>query len=143
MTKIADFVMGDDAMFGFNKKKKVEFTNAKELTSKEIENLIIRAANLKKEISEANADDEKIKLYEDLGTVYVKLNQTDNAIFAYEASLKIKEQFGDAYNVLLNLYEEKRKIAAVAKDDAEIQKWIGKTDSLLDMSKRVLRSNMF
>ncbi|WP_396442949.1 hypothetical protein [Liquorilactobacillus mali] len=130
-------------MFGFNKKKKVEFTNAKELTSKEIENLIIRAANLKKEISEANADDEKIKLYEDLGTVYVKLNQTDNAISAYEASLKIKEQFGDAYNVLLNLYEEKRKIAAVAKDDAEIQKWIGKTDSLLDMSKRVLRSNMF
>ncbi|WP_056991794.1 tetratricopeptide repeat-containing protein [Liquorilactobacillus mali] len=130
-------------MFGFNKKKKVEFTNAKELTSEEIENLIIRAAKLKKEVSAANADDEKIKLYEDLGTVYVKLNQTDNAISAYEASLKIKEQFGDAYNVLLNLYEEKRKIAAAAKDDAEIQKWIGKTDRLLDMSKRVLRSNMF
>ena len=73
--------------------------------------------------------------------MYVQLKQPDQAIEAYESSLKIKEQFGDAYNALLNLYEEKRKAAAVAKDDSAIEKWVGKTNDLLALSKRVMRSN--
>ncbi|ETW68013.1 hypothetical protein N577_009235 [Lacticaseibacillus rhamnosus 2166] len=41
---------------------------------------------------------------------------------------------------MLNLYETQRKAAAKAKNDDDIQKWVNKTDALLDMSKRVMRS---
>lgn len=79
-------------------------------------------------------------LYNQLGATQVKLGNDLEAIAAYEASVKDKEEFGDAYNALLNLYETQRKQAAKAKNDDDIQKWVTKTDALLDMSKRVMRS---
>ncbi|MCP0887039.1 tetratricopeptide repeat protein [Ligilactobacillus sp. WILCCON 0076] len=130
-------------MFGFNKKKKVESIDNKKLTPETIDVLTVKLSELQKKLDMTDDEDEKIKVYEELGAVYIKLNKTDEAIVAYETSIKIKEQFGKAYNALLNLYEEKRKAAALTKDDTEIQKWIRKTDNLLDMSKRVLRKNMF
>ena len=75
-----------------------------------------------------------------LGAVEAQLGHDLAAIAAYEESLKDKEEFGDAYNALLNLYETQRKAAAKAKNDDDIQKWVNKTDALLDMSKRVMRS---
>jgi tetratricopeptide (TPR) repeat protein len=129
-------------MFGFKKKKPDKKDVVQELTPEEIENLKKQANELAAGVDSLTADDQP-KQYEALGAVYTKLGQTDDAIGAYEASLRLKEQFGDAYNALLNLYETKRKEAAAARDDAEIQKWVTKTDTLLDMSKRVLRSSMF
>jgi tetratricopeptide (TPR) repeat protein len=129
-------------MFGFKKKKPEKREIVQELTPEEIDGLKNQVADLTNTI-DTLPEVEKPKRYEELGAVYVKLGQTDDAIDAYETSLKLKEQFGDAYNALLNLYEIKRKEAAMARDDSEIQKWVTKTDTLLDMSKRVLRSNMF
>nr|SFZ88755.1 hypothetical protein LREN565_1868 [Loigolactobacillus rennini] len=80
--------------------------------------------------------------YDQLGKNYMSLNELDSAIEVFETSLKIKEQFGVAYNNLLNLYEIKRKKAAEQKDNQEIQKWNDKTDSLLALSKRVMRSSL-
>lgn len=84
--------------------------------------------------------DKRHLLYNQLGATQVKLGNDLEAIAAYEASVKDKEEFGDAYNALLNLYETQRKQAAKAKNDDDIQKWVTKTDALLDMSKRVMRS---
>lgn len=100
-----------------------------------------QAAALTHKIEQTAEDKEKRHLlYNQLGAVEAQLGHDLAAIAAYEASLKDKEEFGDAYNALLNLYETQRKAAAKAKNDDDIQKWVNKTDALLDMSKRVMRS---
>ncbi|WP_424320997.1 hypothetical protein ACPD8N_01185 [Lacticaseibacillus chiayiensis] len=100
-----------------------------------------KVASITVQIKQASDDKEKRHLlYNQLGAVQVKLGNDAAAITAYEASIQDKEEFGDAYNALLNLYEAQRKQAAKAKNDDDIQKWVSKTDALLDMSKRVMRS---
>ena len=104
-------------------------------------NLKEQAAALTHQIEQTAEDKEKRHLlYNQLGAVEAQLGHDLAAIAAYEESLKDKEEFGDAYNALLNLYETQRKAAAKAKNDDDIQKWVNKTDALLDMSKRVMRS---
>ena len=101
-------------------------------------NLKEQAAALTHQIEQTAEDKEKRHLlYNQLGAVEAQLGHDLAAIAAYEESLKDKEEFGDA---LLNLYETQRKAAAKAKNDDDIQKWVNKTDALLDMSKRVMRS---
>lgn len=111
------------------------------LSTTEAAALTEKVAALTAQIEQITDDkDERHLLYNQLGATQVKLGNDLEAIAAYEASVKDKEEFGDAYNALLNLYETQRKQAAKAKNDDDIQKWVTKTDALLDMSKRVMRS---
>jgi predicted O-linked N-acetylglucosamine transferase (SPINDLY family) len=111
------------------------------LSTTEAAALTKKVAALTTQIEQITDDkDKRHLLYNQLGATQVKLGNDLEAIAAYEASVKDKEEFGDAYNALLNLYETQRKQAAKAKNDDDIQKWITKTDALLDMSKRVMRS---
>lgn len=129
-------------MFGFgNNKKKAEKAEKVELTEEEKSSLKQQANDLQSKIASAD-DNQKPDLYDGLGGIFQKLDDVDGAIDAFESSLKIKERYGAAYNSLLTLYDIKRKCAAENKDNDEIQKWINKTDDLLAMSKRVMRSTM-
>ncbi|MFT8383970.1 MAG: hypothetical protein ABF920_11125 [Lacticaseibacillus paracasei] len=111
------------------------------LSTTEAAALTKKVAALTTQIKQITDDkDKRHLLYNQLGATQVKLGNDLEAIAAYEASVKDKEEFGDAYNALLNLYETQRKQAAKAKNDDDIQKWVTKTDALLDMSKRVMRS---
>ncbi|EKQ24109.1 hypothetical protein [Lacticaseibacillus paracasei] len=111
------------------------------LSTTEAAALTKKVAALTTQIEQITDDKNKRHLlYNQLGATQVKLGNDLEAIAAYEASVKDKEEFGDAYNALLNLYETQRKQAAKAKNDDDIQKWVTKTDELLDMSKRVMRS---
>ena len=111
------------------------------LSTTEAAALTEKVAALTTQIEQITDDkDKRHLLYNQLGATQVKLGNDLEAIAAYEASVKDKEEFGDAYNALLNLYETQRKKAAKAKNDDDIQKWVTKTDALLDMSKRVMRS---
>ncbi|MDM7529578.1 hypothetical protein [Lacticaseibacillus paracasei] len=111
------------------------------LSTTEAAALTKKVAALTTQIEQITDDKNKrYLLYNQLGATQVKLGNDLEAIAAYEASVKDKEEFGDAYNALLNLYETQRKQAAKAKNDDDIQKWVTKTDALLDMSKRVMRS---
>lgn len=111
------------------------------LSTTEAAALTKKVAALTTKIEQITDDKNKRHLlYNQLGATQVKLGNDLEAIAAYEASVKDKEEFGDAYNALLNLYETQRKQAAKAKNDDDIQKWVTKTDALLDMSKRVMRS---
>ncbi|ATG97906.1 hypothetical protein M5119_06395 [Lacticaseibacillus paracasei] len=111
------------------------------LSTTEAAALTKKVAALTTQIEQITDDKNKRHLlYNQLGATQVKLGNDLEAIAAYEASVKDKEEFGDAYNALLNLYETQRKQAAKAKNDDDIQKWVTKTDALLDMSKRVMRS---
>lgn len=111
-----------------------------ELTAEERLALQKENKQLSQDIKTTEGDD-LIQKYDQLGENYTKLGETDSAITAFEASLKIQERFGTAYNGLLNLYEIKRKAAAEQKNNDEIQKWVNKTDELLNLSKRVMRSS--
>ncbi|MHC9533340.1 hypothetical protein ACVPPR_07975 [Dellaglioa sp. L3N] len=129
-------------MFGnlFKEKKHTEQSIALELSLEDKvalqqENEKINAAIL------SGKNQATIEHYNQLGENQIKLGEIDDAINSFEQSLKIKESFGVAYNNLLNLYEDKRKGAAQKKDNEAIQKWITKTDSLLALSKRVMKSN--
>ncbi|WP_125566536.1 tetratricopeptide repeat protein [Companilactobacillus insicii] len=130
-------------MFGLFKNKKdkkpVEETKV-QLTDEEKNNLNNEIKSLKSALKGQSGND-KIVTLNSLGSTYEKLDDKDNAIKYYEDSLAEKEQFGDAYNALLRLYEEKRKEAAYKKDDDDIQKYVGKMDDLMSISKRVLKSN--
>lgn len=75
-----------------------------------------------------------------LGQDYQKLGKVDEAIKAYEQSLKFNEDFGPAFDGLLKLYDVKRQEAAYAKDDEGIQKWLNKSDDLTSLSKKIMRS---
>ena len=111
------------------------------LSTTEAAALTEKVAALTTQIEQITDDkDKRHLLYNQLGATQVKLGNDLEAIAAYEASVKDKEELGDAYNALLNLYETQRKQAAKAKNDDDIQKWVTKTDALLDMSKRVMRS---
>ncbi|MGO3095998.1 hypothetical protein [Lacticaseibacillus paracasei] len=111
------------------------------LSTTEAAALTKKVAALTTQIEQITDDkDKRHLLYNQLGDTQVKLGNDLEAIAAYEASVKDKEEFGDAYNALLNLYETQRKQAAKAKNDDDIQKWVTKTDALLDMSKQVMRS---
>lgn len=69
-------------------------------------NLKEQAAALTHQIEQTAEDKEKRHLlYNQLGAVEAQLGHDLAAIAAYEESLKDKEEFGDAYNALLNLYE--------------------------------------
>lgn len=130
-------------MFGLFKKGKSESkgeSQEKELTSSEIEEIKSRIKLLEDSV-EGLSGDSKIDSLNELGKLYQKLEKKDEAIKYFEESLDEKEQFGDAYNGLLNLYEMKRKEAAFNKDDDAIQKWVTKTDNLMAISKKVLKSN--
>lgn len=75
-----------------------------------------------------------------IGSKYQKLGLESEAIKAFESSLKLNEDFGPAFDALLQLYNGKRKKAAFAKNDTEIQKWINKTDVLTALSKKIMRT---
>lgn len=75
-----------------------------------------------------------------LGQDYQKMGKVDDAIYAYEKSLKCKEDFGPAFDGLLKLYDIKRQEAAYDKNNDEIQKWLNKSDELTALSKKIMRS---
>lgn len=130
-------------MFGLFKKKKSEpkeEPKKKELTPSEIEEINSKIKPLEDSLENLSGDS-KIESLNELGSLYQELGKIDEAIKYFEESLAEKEQFGDAYNGLLNLYEVKRKEAAFNKDDDAIQKWVSKTDNLMAISKKVLKSN--
>lgn len=125
----------------FKKKTKKNKTTISKLSQEDRASLQEENKSLLSLLEKIPKEEQPAK-YDRLGENYIRLNELDSAIDVFETSLKIKEQFGVAYNNLLNLYEIKRKKAAEQKDNKAIQKWNDKTDSLLALSKRVMRSSL-
>lgn len=88
-----------------------------------------------------SGDGEGWELQESLGILHERLGDTDAAITAFEASLSEKPRYGDSYNHLMALYNDKRAEAAAAGDGRAINEWMSKIDDLLATSKRVMREN--
>lgn len=127
-------------LFKKRQPKPTETQEHQEISAEERDALHEREQQVSTQLSAATDDDARITALHELGEIHTQLGDTDAAIADYEQSMAIKEQFGPAYNALLNLYNVQRQAAAHAKDDAAIQLWSTKLDDLMAMSKRVMRS---
>lgn len=81
-------------------------------------------------------------LLNEIGGIYYKISDYDNAVIYYEESLNIEKTIGKAYTNLLNIYNVKRKEAAVNKDDEKLQYYLKKIDDMMKISKDVVRGNV-
>lgn len=111
-----------------------------QLSDEEKKNLEDQVASLSSDLESENDNKVKADLLSKLGKAYQGLGEADQAISSYEESLKLNEDFGPAFDGLLDLYNQKRKEASYAKDDDAIQKWLNKSDELTALSKKIMRS---
>jgi tetratricopeptide (TPR) repeat protein len=129
-------------MFGFCNKKdkelKKEATEVVVLTEERKEELL-RTIYLKKEEADQVAGEEQSKIYEEIGLAFNELGEEDNAIDAFEKSIKSKKSVGDGYKTLLKLYNKKRAEAAKANDEESLQVYLKKMDQMMQVSKDVTR----
>lgn len=128
---------------GWFTRKKKEKTNEVEKVDNSIsvEDSIKKAEELKEELK--NCDEtKKVMLLNEIGGIYYKISDYDNAVIYYEESLNIEKTIGKAYTNLLNIYNIKRKEAAVNKDDEKLQYYLKKIDDMMKISKDVVRGNV-
>ena len=126
----------------FTRKKKEKTNEVEKVESTvSVEESIKKAEELKEELK--NCDEtKKVMLLNEIGGIYYKISDYDNAVIYYEESLNIEKTIGKAYTNLLNIYNIKRKEAAVNKDDEKLQYYLKKIDDMMKISKDVVRGNV-
>ena len=126
----------------FSKKKKENvYKESKQVDTINIEELKSSAENLKEE-PKTCTDSERVDILNQIGDIYYKIADYNEAEIYYEDSLKEEKTIGKTYTNLLNIYNIKRKEAAINKDDAKIQYYLGKIDEMMKISKDVVRGNI-
>lgn len=125
-------------MFFKRKEKKEE--PVQEEVVQDVSELLAKAqagiAELKNKVGE-----ERIAALNEIGILYAEAKQIDDAIAYLELSLSEKKDLGKGYRTLLSLYNTKRREAAMAKDDEQIQYYLRKIDEMMAISKEVTRAS--
>ncbi|MBS7006932.1 tetratricopeptide repeat protein [Anaerostipes sp.] len=124
-------------MFFFNKNKK-EKAAPKEVQKADKDELLKAAAEKKEDLKSAE-DAARVKLLNELGSLYFQAEETDQAIFYYESSLNESKELGKAYTDLMKLYNKKRQEAQEAKDEEQVKLYMDKISELMTLSKDVIR----
>ena len=123
-------------MFDFFKKK-----SPKKIEEKTFSFTVEEIRNFNSEIEQQLAIKEyhleDAVYFENLGLLYDKVSETDEAIESLERSLEIEPSMGDGYKRLMSLYNLKRKEAAVAHDDELIEYYMGKMDEMRNIAKKL------
>lgn len=88
----------------FTRKKKEKTKEVEKVESTvSVEESIKKAEELKEELK--NCDEtKKVMLLNEIGGIYYKISDYDNAVIYYEESLNIEKTIGKAYTNLLNIY---------------------------------------
>lgn len=125
-------------MFFFKKKEKkqeeaVPAANREELLAK---------ADKQLEALEGTQGNDRVRILNELGSLYTQAEETDRAIQYYEESLEVCKQHGKATTDLMKLYNKKRQEAAEAKDDEKVKEYMEKVQGLMQMSKDIIRGNV-
>lgn len=81
----------------------------------------------------------KADLLDKRGELLARAGEADEAILAFEESIEVEKRMGAAYKGLTALYNQKRREAAAAKDDAATKEWFDKLQALMQSSKDMLR----
>lgn len=123
----------------FKKKKQVEEVKV-EVPQVNVEELKQKAQTLIASL-EGKSGDDRISTLDEIGIVLADAQEIDEAIRYLEVSLSEKKSLGNGYRKLLSLYNIKRREAAEAKDDEQIQYYLKKIDEMMAISKEVTRSS--
>lgn len=123
----------------FKKKKQVEEVKV-EVPQVNVEELKHKAQTLIASL-EGKSGDDRISTLDEIGILLADAQEIDEAIHYLEISLSEKKSLGNGYRKLLSLYNIKRREAAEAKDDEQIQYYLKKIDEMIAISKEVTRSS--
>ena len=124
--------------FWNNNKKKQEAPVIETVEAADIEQLKEKIESLKIDLTTSLGKD-RITCLNALGTTYMEMKVTEEAIRYYEMSLEEDTVFGKACTDLMSLYNIKRREAAVAKDDEQLQFYLNKIDNLMQTTKTIMR----
>lgn len=105
------------------------------------EELLQNAKLMIRELEE-KAGDERITTLEKIGLCYSEAQEYELAILYLEKRMSEKKAIGKGYTELLKIYNIKRREAAVAKNDEQLQYYLKKIDEMMAISKEVIRSNL-
>ncbi len=125
-------------MFFFKKKEKKKEEPAQVVNKEEL----ITQAGAKIQELEGKEGNDRVSLLNEIGSLFTQAEETDQAIRYYEESLEICKQHGKASTDLMKLYNKKRQQAAEAKDDEKVKEYMDKVQSLMQMSKDMIRGNV-
>ena len=130
-------------MFFFGKKKKAAEQPAAEAKPVvDRQELVAQAEQRKAALESAPDKAARIRLLNEIGSLYFQAEEVDQAIVYYEKSLEEDKQLGKAYTDQLKLYNLKRQEAAAAKDDANLTFYMNKVQELMQLSKDVIRGKV-
>ena len=128
-------------MFLFGKNKAKSSQEVK-LLSDDDRKALVKQAEEKILALEGLDGERQIPLLNEIGSLYFQAELWDEAILFYEKSLSIKCEMGKSYTDLMTLYNKKRQKAAEAKNDREMELYLGKVQEMMQMSKDMLRGKM-
>lgn len=129
--------------FRKNNKKEVPSASAESKNETLDKEKLIEEADKLAETIDLRTDDDRIKILNKVGSLYFQAEKIDDAIKYYEISIDENKTLGNkAYTELVKLYNIKRKEASIAKDGDKMKYYMEKTDSLLQLSKDVIRGRI-
>ncbi|WP_019552330.1 tetratricopeptide repeat protein [Propionispira raffinosivorans] len=124
--------------FWNNNKKKQEVPVIEMVEVADIEKLKEKIESLETDLTAALGKD-RIVCLNALGSACMEIKDTEKAIRYYEMSLEEDTVFSKACTDLMSLYNIKRREAAVAKDDEQLQLYLNKIDNLMQTTKTIMR----
>lgn len=129
-------------LFFFKRKRKEKRENV-EKPKKDLDKTeILEEINRYKVQLETTDSDKKNDILNNLGKLYFEIGDIDEAINYYEQSISEDKQLGQAYRDLIKLYNIKRQEAVSEGNESKVQFYLEKIDSLLKLSKDVIRGRV-
>ncbi|WP_018659005.1 hypothetical protein [Allofustis seminis] len=126
-------------MFNFFKKKTTKDTKEEKLhnlSSAERSAVEEKINNLNNH-PEADSPKEQYHYHEQLGLLYLQLDELEEAIDHFERSLAAELKMGDSYKKLLHLYHKKCQESAAVGNDDQIDYYMNKLDELRNLGKKL------
>ncbi len=125
--------------FSKRKPKKEEAPQkATERLPEEEKQLLQNIERLKGELTkEAITEATLANRHEELALAYSALGKDEKAIEHLEKSLTLLPSIGEGYKVLLSLYNQKRKEAARAGEDEQIDYYMRKMDEMRQLARTI------
>lgn len=122
----------------WRKKEKATKTAVGQELGINMEELLEKADILEQKLKDFEAH-ERIHVLNELGSLYFQTGGIEKAIYYYETSLDENKALGKAYTDLIKLYNIKRREAVDAKDEEGTKEYLDKIESLMKLSKDVIR----
>ncbi|UUI03838.1 tetratricopeptide repeat protein [Oceanobacillus jeddahense] len=125
----------------FFKRKKEKASSPKKEKVINREEILTEIEQVKQELNEADKEN-KISYLNKIGSLYLEIEDYDQAISYYETSISEKPEMGKAFTDLTKLYNIKRKEASEQNDNEKVQHYLAKSDELMKLTKDTIRGNI-